>query len=75
MSQNVTELKLFFGLVNFYNKFIPNFATQCEPFYKLTRNNVEWKWTNQCEAAFNRIKSTLSNASILTNFDPNLSIS
>lgn len=72
--QNVTELKSFLGLVNFYNKFVPNFASCCEPLYRLTRKGVEWKWTNKCEAAFHRVKSTLSNAPILVNFDPNLTI-
>ncbi|XP_011883701.1 PREDICTED: uncharacterized protein K02A2.6-like, partial [Vollenhovia emeryi] len=72
--QNVTELKSFLGLVNFYNKFVPNFASFCEPLYRLTRNEVEWQWTSKCETAFNRVKSTLSGAPILTNFDPDLAI-
>lgn len=41
--QNVTELRSFLGLVNFYNKFIPNFSSCCEPLYKLTRNDVKWQ--------------------------------
>lgn len=72
--QNITELKSFLGLVNFYNKFVPNFANNCEPLYRLTRDDIEWQWTKECESAFNQVKSALSGAPILMNFNPNLPI-
>ncbi|XP_039303912.1 uncharacterized protein K02A2.6-like [Solenopsis invicta] len=72
--QNVTELKSFLGLVNFYNKFVPNFADICEPLYRLTRVNEKWNWTSKCESAFNRVKSTLVSAPMLMNYNPDLPI-
>ena len=33
--QNVSELKSFLGMVNFYAKFVPNLATQLHPLYGL----------------------------------------
>jgi hypothetical protein len=32
---NVTELKAYLGLLNFYGKFIPNLSTELEPLYQL----------------------------------------
>lgn len=29
----------FLGLINFYNKFVPNFADNCEPLYRLNRDD------------------------------------
>lgn len=37
---NVTELKAFLGLLNFYSKFLPNTATVLEPLYRLLKKNV-----------------------------------
>ena len=31
--RNVTELKAYLGLLNFYGKFLPNLATEFEPLY------------------------------------------
>ena len=33
--QNISELKAFIGLVNYYGKFLPNLATVLSPFYSL----------------------------------------
>ncbi|CAL8136112.1 unnamed protein product [Orchesella dallaii] len=72
--QTVTELKSFLGLVNFYGKFVHNFADFCEPLYKLTRSNVEWQWTKSCDRAFERVKQVLSSSETLVHFDPQLPI-
>ena len=40
--KNVAELRLFFGLVNYYSKFLPNPATILSPFYVLLRKHQKW---------------------------------
>lgn len=37
---NVTQLKAFLGLVNFYSKFLPNLATVLEPLHNLLRREA-----------------------------------
>ena len=37
---NVTQLRSFLGVVNYYSKFLPNLSTMLVPFYKLLRKQT-----------------------------------
>ena len=50
---SVQQLRSFLGLVNYYSKFIPNLATILHPFNALLKKNAQWKWSEECEHAFN----------------------
>ena len=39
---NVTELRSFFGLLNFYHKFLPDLATFLAPLHKLLLKVSKW---------------------------------
>lgn len=39
---NVTEVKAFIGMINYYAKFIPNLSTLLSPMYKLLKKNVKF---------------------------------
>ena len=41
---NVSQLKAFLGLVNYYHKFMPNLSTILSPLYKLLQVKVPWTW-------------------------------
>lgn len=41
---SVTELKAYLGLLNFYNKFLPNVSTVLAPMHKLLRKDEPWVW-------------------------------
>lgn len=69
---NVTELKSFMGLVNFYSKFCSNISDIMRPLYKLLQKNVKWQWNDECERAFCRMKKVLSSAPVLAHYDPTL---
>lgn len=49
----------FVALANYYRKFIPNFATISKPLNNLTKKNVKFEWTAECEKAFRTIKRIL----------------
>jgi len=66
--KDVSELRQFLGLVNFYGKFVKNFADICAPLYKLTQNDVQWQWSKQCRNAFEMVKSALCESPILVHF-------
>ncbi|KAI7947611.1 hypothetical protein MJO28_009519 [Puccinia striiformis f. sp. tritici] len=54
--QNVTELKGFLGVVTYVRIFIENLSEIASPLRKLTRKDEEWNWTDECDAAFKRLK-------------------
>lgn len=72
--KNQKELKSFLGLVNYYNRFVPNSAMILEPLYNLLRKGAHWKWDNRCIVAFEKIKQILSSNKVLVHYDPKLPI-
>ena len=65
----VTELRSFLGMVNYYNMYLPDMATQTEPLHSLLRKGVVWEWSGECEAAFKKVKKLLCEAPLLVLFD------
>jgi hypothetical protein len=49
---NVTKLKSFLGLVNYYRKFIENLSKIALPLTKLTSKKSKYEWTMKCQEAF-----------------------
>ena len=72
--ENVTELKSFLGLVNYYGKFVKDLSTVANPLNKLLRGNEKWLWSQSSEKAFLKLKYLLSNAPILAHYDISLPI-
>jgi hypothetical protein len=42
--RDISELRSFLGMVNYYAKFLPNPATTLSPFYRLLRQTTAWHW-------------------------------
>ena len=57
--RNIGELQHFLGLVGFYRKFIPFFANVTACLNTMLRKGAVFKWTGQCNNAFNLLKSDL----------------
>nr|MCH9717641.1 DDE-type integrase/transposase/recombinase [Gammaproteobacteria bacterium] len=68
--KNVTELKAFLGLLNYYGKFIPNLSSVLHPLYQLLSHTVNWSWTPVRMKAFTDAKSLLTSNTLLIHFDP-----
>lgn len=69
--RDVSELRSFVGMLNFYGKFVADISTILAPLYKLTQKGVQWDWSRECEEAFSKAKQALSSESVLVIFDPN----
>ena len=67
---NVTQLKSFLGLLNFYSRFLPNHSTKLAPLHKLLQKNTPWKWESEQQEAFEIAKASLSSSTCLTHYDP-----
>ena len=70
--RNLTELRSFLGLVNYYGKFLPNLANTLAPLYKLLRQTVAWKWGPRQKQAFRHVKKLLKSNKVLTHFNDQL---
>ena len=65
------EIKQFLGLVGYYRKFIPRFADIARPMTNLTKQDIPFEWTVQCQAAFELLKEAIVTSPILKYPDPN----
>lgn len=70
---DISELRAFIGMVNHHSKFIDNFAQKMSPLYKLLQKHVEFKWLNDCQAAYQLMKEICSDQ-VLIHFDPKFPI-
>ena len=61
----VKGVKSFQGLANFYRCHISDMARISRPLTLLTRKNVSFDWTEECEAAFCEIKQRLVSTLVL----------
>ena len=71
---NIKQLRSFLGMINHYGKFIPRLYKLCSPLHELLHDNIQWKWSDACQQAFQQLKDELSSAKALTHFDPNSQI-
>eukprot|EP00731_Ephydatia_muelleri_P003665 Em0001g3665a len=68
--KDVSQLKSFLGLVNYYSKFLPHLANTLAPLYALLKKHQQWCWGAEQEEAFKRAKSQLASDVVLAHFDP-----
>ena len=60
------EIRSFLGLAGYYRRFVEGFSTIASPLTKLTQKHVTFVWSNECEESFQKLKSALISAPILT---------
>ena len=68
--KNPKEVKQFLGLVGYYRKFVPRLADILRVLTHLTKKDVKFKWTTECEKCFQILKEFLQQAPILKYPDP-----
>ncbi|PHT86830.1 hypothetical protein T459_08936 [Capsicum annuum] len=62
----VTEIRSFLGLANYYRRFVEGFSKVASPLTRLTQKGVAFQWSDECEESFQKLKTTLILAPILT---------
>lgn len=68
---NLTQLRSYLGLVNYYSKFAPNLSDVLTPLYKLTKKDEKFVWSAECNEAFEKSKNLIVNDRLLVHYDPN----
>ncbi|UYV82422.1 K02A2.6-like [Cordylochernes scorpioides] len=71
---NKKELKSFFGILNYYERFLNNKATVAEPLHRLLNSNNPWKWNKEHQRSFAEVKNMISSRSVLAHFNEDLPI-
>ena len=67
---DVTQLKSFLGLLNYYSKFLPNLSNTLAPLYRLLLKKTKWCWGSEQIEAFQTAKESLTFDCLLVHFDP-----
>ena len=63
--EDVKGLRRFLGMTSYYRKFISNFAKLAEPLHRLTRKEVDFVWSPECQEVFTTLKKKLTESPIL----------
>ena len=63
--KNPSEVRQFLGLASYYRRYIQSFATIAASLHELTQKDVSFRWTSECDHAFNLLKEKLTQAPIL----------
>lgn len=66
---NLTELRSFVGFCRYYRRFVPNFAMIAKPLHDLTKKNITFRWNDDCQTAFDRLRKELATALVLAHPD------
>ena len=70
---NVSQLKAFLSMLNYYTKFLLNISSRLAPFYKLLQKQVPWSWKGEQQEAFQKATEALSMLNYYTKFLLNIS--
>ena len=64
--QNVTEVRIFLGLVGYYRRFVKGFSIIASSLTKLLRKWVKFEWDDKCQSSFEQLNKILVKAPVLT---------
>ncbi|XP_050238331.1 uncharacterized protein LOC126687817 [Mercurialis annua] len=64
--QSVRDVQKLNGRVTALGRFISSSAKKCLPFFKQLRNMKKFKWDEDCQVAFEELKSFLTNPPLLS---------
>ena len=67
--KNVKDVRKFLGLVNYYRRFIKNFAQVARPMNVLTRKDIKWQWKEEQQKAFDELKRIFTTKPVLAALD------
>ncbi|GBP10039.1 Uncharacterized protein K02A2.6 [Eumeta japonica] len=70
--KNVSQLKSFLGLVNYYRSFVPR-VYNIRPLHDLLKMGAKWMWSEAHQSAFETVKRALESELALAHYDPRLS--
>ena len=72
--ENLTQLRVFFGMINHHGKFIRNLSSILQTVNQLLQGNQELNCSPGCKEAFKKAKNSLSSSNVFVHSDPSLPV-
>lgn len=69
---DVSSVRTFLGLVNYYQKFLPNLASKLNPINALLRKGAKFEWSSKCKEIFTKVKGEITSPIVLMPFNNSL---
>ena len=67
---NVSEVRSILGMINYYQKYLPNLSTIFAPPHSLLERGKSWKWTAEHQGSFRKFKELLKSSKLLVYYGP-----
>lgn len=64
---NLKSLQRFLGMAGWFHRFVPKFSEIAEPLNALKRKDTKFRWTTDCQTAFEILKQCLVKTPVLGN--------
>lgn len=64
--KNLHELRRFLGFASYYRKYVPSFSEIAAPLNALTKKEVPYIWSPECQKSFDTFKVALTSDIVLT---------
>jgi len=62
---SATEIRSFLGLAGYYCRFVEGFSSIAAPLIRLTHKGAPFKWSDECESSFQKLKTALTTTLVL----------
>ena len=66
---NLSELKSYLRLLNYYGRFLSNLSTMVQPLNQLLCKGQRWSWSSECAKAFQDTKQALVDSPAFVHYD------
>ena len=63
--KTTTEIRSFLGMCNYYRKFVKSYSHIAAPLHKLTHKDTPYVWSEECNMAFEQLKTCMTTAPVL----------
>ena len=67
--RNVSQLRSYLGMINYYRAYLPRVSQELKPLYELLKKGQAWKWGHTENESFLKSKRMLSSSSLLVHYD------
>ena len=63
--KTVKQVRSFLGMAGYYRQCIPSYAKLTQPLTELTKKRQRFRWSDQCQTAFDSLKTALVSDSVV----------